>query len=375
MIIMNKTIRLLSLFLVMIFTTSVFAGCSDDKSYDNYSYGLTNEGIYENLDAHDISIPDYKSLSLTCDEVLEWGAEAIREGGRDDIKTIDDYVYAYGEDFLFGLGVTKKDVADEGDVVSASLVFHIGDKHLTEFDSTDDYKTSSDGDSIVSSFIGHKVNDEYEVQYTFDKSDPDYANQTATVKVVIKGIVSSAPIKEGMVDSNLEAIAKYLDGVTDTQSFLVALRPAIAESILPDFVRYWVLDSEWTVPDEFIDYEMYRLKARLQKIGYTYKEYLKAINITDEEARKSCESLAKENVFAMIVYEEMNLEITDDDLQKRYGDNVDYLIKAQGAPYLRLSIMRDFVWATIHLDVELQGVDRTHNKTENTEPTQPTTNN
>lgn len=350
--------KILSLLLAVILILCVGSGCTTKENYDNYSHGLTNDGIYQDLDKHSIQLPNYQ-LNLTHDDVLEWGLSLMVESGYEEIKTIDDYVYTYAEEFLYGMGVTGKEVVAEGDIVSVSLDFYLDGKQLKDFVTTADYKASVEGDSIVNSFIGHKVKDEYEVQYTFPSDDKDYAGKTATVKVVINNVVSGSPIKDGMVESNLEKIDEYLDGVVDVDTFLSALRPKLAESILMDYMKTWLNEYEWEVPEEFVEYEVYRLKARLQKIGYTYQDYLNETQMTDEECREYCELLAKENVFTMMVYQTMDMKISDSDIVSYYGENATYLVQAQGAPYLRLTLIRRVAWSKVVSDIKFQDNDAT----------------
>ena len=332
-------------------------GCRDNETYDNYSYGLDENGLYENLEKYAINVPDYKGLNLTCDGILDWAVKEMQDAEREEIKTVDDYVYAYGNELLAGLNLASKDVVDEGDLVSATLEFFVDGKKLTNFASNITSSALSDGDSIVCSFAGHKVGDKYDVQYVFPDDDKDYPGKEATVKIEIGSIVSGDPIKDGMVELNLEKLGEYIDGVTDSASFLVALRPKIVEALLPGYIQSWVISSEWDVPDEFVDYEMYRLKYRLNRLGYTYEEYLEAVKMTDEENREYCKTLVKENVFVMRACAELNINVVDKDLDLYYGENREYMERTQGAPYLRLSVMRTLVWDAVPQHVKVEGLD------------------
>jgi ABC-type enterochelin transport system ATPase subunit len=107
---------------------------------------------------------------------------------------------------------------------------------------------------------------------------------------------------------------------------------------LEDKLRY--LDSI-EVPAKYVDYEFIRLKYRLKQIGYTYKEYLSTSQMTDKDVREYCAIVARENYIAMLVCQNLDYEITNEDLKAYYGDNLDYVVSVQGEPYLRLNLMRD----------------------------------
>jgi FKBP-type peptidyl-prolyl cis-trans isomerase (trigger factor) len=360
----------------------ILSGCNkkDKTNYDNYSYGLNDLGLYEGLETYEITLPDFSKLTFTCDEILQWNVSYLFESDENsEIKTVDDYVYYYGEEFLMLLGLTSKDIAEDGDRATVSLEFYVNDKKLDDYTTTQSYVVSKDGDSIVSSFIGHKAKDSYYVDYTFPSDDPYYPSKTAKVKVTVNSIHMKDPIKNGVVENNLDAIAKQLDNVTDTDSFLKALRPKIALSTIDAFLGDYVKNNlDVQVPEAYIEYEMYRMKFRLQQIGYTYDEYLIASKTTNDEVVAYCKEIAKDNVVYMSVFQSMNTEITNEMISKYYGENTAYIMEIQGEPYMRLNIMRDLALQEIANRVVItnngQPIDKNvSDKTDETDKeTQPT---
>jgi FKBP-type peptidyl-prolyl cis-trans isomerase (trigger factor) len=358
---MNKTMikRVLSIIMVISIMACFMTGCKEDDKdvYDNYSIGLTDTGVYVNLDKYPCDVPDFKSMKFTCEEILEWGYNNLKDSGQ-EVKDVDEYVYMYGEEILTAMGLTSKEIADDGDVVSVSLEFYKDGKLMDGFSTSKSYVADLEGDAIVSSFVGHKADDKYEVDYTFPETDKEFAGQTVKVVVAISTIVDGKPIESGTVEKNLEKISEYLDGVTDTETFLAAIRPILAENTLVAFMSsYLQTFTDINLPDEYIEYEDYRLKFRLQQIGYSFENYLKSVEMTEADIKQYYEQLVRENYITMLYFQKNAMKITYADLANYYGSNFDYVKSVQGEPYMRLVLMREMVAKKMAEDVFLVGVD------------------
>lgn len=340
---MKSMKRFLSLFLVVVIGCSVLAGCSSNSKYENYSYGIEDTGYYKNFDKYTFdTVPVLEDLTVTYDEVLDWAVETSIENGSETVTDVDSYVreYATAQLYLMGLGV--KDICEVGDHVTASLSFYIDDKKLDGFDSTDSYIANTDGDAIQSSFIGHAPNDEYEVEYVFPDDDADYPGKTAIVKIVISSVVSKDPIAEGYIEKNLDTIAKYIDDVTDAESYLAAMRPKAAESTLGNYMQDYLTNLEGIEPPEdYVEYEYYRLRSRLNQLGYTYKGYLEEAGLTEEDVMDYCTKVARENCIYLTICKRYEVSVTVDDIKEYYGENYETVKDVQGHPYMKLKMFRD----------------------------------
>ena len=366
----TKTIVLL---LAITCLLSCFTGCSQKEVYDDYGYGLTENGLYENLDKYNITLPDFNKIELQYDEILQWYVDAQIEAGNQTIKTIDDYVYQYGNELLNYLGLAGKEVAELEDRVSVTLEFYKDGKKMEDFGSTGVYAVKDDGDNIMNSFLGHKKGDEYEVDYTFPEDDKDYPSQTVQVKVKINDVAMADPIASGVVEANLTKLQEELPNVTDVDTYLKALRPEIAKAILPDYMSNYVYEIKIDVPDEYTEYELYRLKFRINQIGYTYEEYCEEMKMTDEDIKAYCRQVAKENLIYMLVFKKLNYTITYEELKKYYGDNMAYTAQVQGEKYMRLNVLRDIALSEIIDMVQLPEDKSNHtNESDDSTPQQAT---
>lgn len=336
--------KIVAILLCVILALSTFAGCEENATYDNYSYGLDDSGLYLNMSNYNGDVTDFSNVTYACEDILNWGFEYLNSSSEEPAyESVDDYVRQYAKEFLAALNLTYKDVVEEGDVCSLNLTFSVDGEVLEDYSSTANYAADSSGDTIVSSLIGRNSGDQYNVEYVFPEDVEEYAGKTADVDIVINYVTIGDPLEAGVVESNLDIISEYFDNVTDTESFIHEIQPQMARSILDMYISENIDElSDFEVPGEYVDYEMYRMKARLQQLGYGYKEYLELSKSTEEEVRGYCESIAKENYFCMLIYDNVTYKITEDVAKSYFGDDYDYLVEVQGLPYVKLRIIRDY---------------------------------
>ena len=321
---------------------------------DKYSIGLTEDGFYENFDKYEKT--DFKVSDLTVDveDVLKY----VASGGEDVEVTpedVDAYVYEYGNEVLISLGLAVNEVVEDKNYVDCTLAFYVNGEQIVDMGHTEaqTYQANAEGDEIMKSFIGHKVNDEYETSYVFPDEDTVYANQTATVKIKITAINANNPLALGRVENNAEALKEYFNNADTADNFLKELRPLIAYTLLLDWATYYFQTYKGIeAPQELVDHELYRFNCRLKSFGYTMTDYLEASKLTEAEIIEYCESLVIENIMLLTIYKQSGEElVTNDDLKAMYGDDYDYTVSMLGIPYMKLDVMREI--ALNHTALEL----------------------
>lgn len=352
-------VKTISLILSSILLSTSIVGCSKNKIKEddflkNYSYGIEETGYYKNLSKYKEKLPDFKSVSITYDEVLTWGMKQMNETEDANFEKIDDYVYRYGKELLSTFGLADKETAEVGDIVNAKLEFYLDDKKLDDYTSTQNYEVDKDGDSIVKSFIGKTVKTgEYEVDYKFGESDGEHNGKTAKVKVKINSITMQDPISAGMVEANLEKVKEALPNVTDTQTFLTEIRPKLAESTLDMYLEEYLRNLEFDVPEEYVEYEFGRFQYRLTQIQYTYKKYLKEANVSDDEIKLYCKMVARQNYLSMLICQDAKIEISDKDVDSYYGQSKENMESVQGLAYMKMNMIRTYAVNQLVKDVKL----------------------
>ena len=334
--------RIISLLLVIIMVCSLVA-CSneDNKVYDDYSCGLDKNGYYLDLDKYSVDLPKLSEMKLQVDDLLKFGLTL--DTSENAPATLDAYLESYAAEVLAALGMaTKTDAIEHGDIVTADIHFFMDGKELADYATTNSYKANKDGDAIISSFIGKKYKDGYDVEYTFPADDQYYPSKTAKVTIEIKDVLLEDAINKGVVENNAEQLSKYVGTtITDKASFVQALRPRLASVLVASYLDKYLNELKFDVPKQLVDYEMYRLKARLQQIGYTYSKYLEDAVLTDKEVREYCAVVAKSNLILMLYAKEADMIVTEEEVKSYYGANFEYIHELQGMPYMKLDILRD----------------------------------
>ena len=349
--------RILAIVLALTMVLSL-AACKDNDSdkptsslenneveLDQYSIGLDENGFYENFDQYEINAVNVQELQVDVEEVLKY----IASGGEDvevSAEDIDAYVYEYANNVLVSLGLAARDVVEDKYYVDCTMEFYIDGDKLEDMGTSEaqTYQANSTGDTIMQSLIGHKVNDEYEVEYVFPEEDTSYAGKTATVKVKITAINDNNPLAAGVIEKNVEALKEYFNEADTTENFLKEIRPLIAYTHLLDYFTYYFQTYEGIeAPEKLVEDELYRFNCRLKSFGYTMTDYLEAASVTEEEIVDYCKSLVIENLLLMSVYQQSGEEpVTDDELKTMYEEeDYEYTVSMLGIPYMKLDIMRE----------------------------------
>lgn len=353
---MSKIFKIILSLCLVLAMTLAFVGCnkstSSSESHDDYSIGLDQHGFYENIDAHNKEI-SLKGLSLKTNDILIWGNKQNNADAEVN-QSLEEYLEAYAKEVLVNVGAADKETAESGDIVTLQLDFYLDGKQLNEFYGENTFQVKDDSDSIVQSVIGHKVNDEYETKYTFAETDADYPSKTADVKIKVKQIVYSNPLQDELIKKHLDKIQEVVEGVTDSKSLVTKLRPKLAKALLFDYLSDYIQNDESVkVPKEYVEYEVYRLKSRLEKVGYTYEDYLETSNTNDEDTYKQCEKFARENYTIMLYCKQNDIKTTTELIDEYFGESKETAVNIQGLAYMKLTVLRELALSQMITDVTL----------------------
>ena len=346
----------------MLATTLV--GCGEKETYkdeekiefDDYSKGLDNAGFYAGWeDALDMpNFVDFNKVVVTYDDVINRKVDAQNELEKTSL-TVDEWLYDYANEFLHALELTDKEDVAEKDIVVATTNFFIDGEPLDGYSVQQEYTVSElDESPITASMVGKELNEEYEIDYTMTVDDGEHVGKEAVVKIKIDSIRMGDPIAEGVVEDNLELLNQKIPNVETAEDLIKGLKPVAANTFLSEYMEYYIRDIlELDVPDEYTEYELYRLKHRLNQMGMSYKKYLEEAHTTDELTRKYCHDIAKENLVAMKVFDDLEVETKDTDLAEYYGDVYEDVLETQGVGYATLKIIREVALLNITSMVQL----------------------
>ena len=312
---------------------------------DKYSIGLDNDGFYEDYDKYAIADFDVHNLQVDVEDVLHYIASNGDDTAEVKPEDIDAYVYEYANNVIASLGLATRETVEDKYYVNCTLAFFINNEQIADMGHAEPqvYQANATGDTIMKSLIGHKVNDEYEVDYIFPAEDGTYAGKTAQVKIKITGINDNDPLADGVVEKNAEALKEYFNAADTTENFLKEIRPLIAYTHLLDYFTFYFQTYEGIeAPQELVDHEIYRFNCRLKSFGYTMSDYIEASKITEVEIIDYCKSLVVENLLLMSIYKQSGESaVTDEDLKTLYAADYEYTVSMLGIPYMKLDIMRE----------------------------------
>lgn len=342
-----KAMKKMGLLILSMACVTSLCACSQTKEEKvPYSIGLTEDGMYDGLDSQNLTISGFSNVEFKTSDVLDFCVKAMTVEMGEDF-TLDDYLVMEGNTVLSEMGLANKDVVELSDIAIVNLQFYDKDGNLMD-DYTHEnagYSVQEGSDEIVQSFIGHKVGENYEMNFTFPDTDQYLPGETVTVNVTIQDVQYSDPIANGIIEENLATIQEKYPTVTDAESFKQAMTRNVILNHWPEYVEKFVSESdEIVVPDVFVDFEVSRLKNRLINLSYDYEAYKTDTQLTDEDIRKSCEQNARVNMVTMVYFPMKYPTVTSEFIKAYYGaESYDYLVAHQGEPYLKLRIMRDLV--------------------------------
>lgn len=310
------------------------------KMGEVYGVGLTDDGYYVGLDTQ-TQQNIYPTTILEKD--LLASIEKMLEADAGRVMTFDTYLELYANDLLSAMELDRKDIVENTDAVLVSLQFTSANgEDMPEYRQQNQrYVVSEDADAIVSSFLGHKVGDEYTVSYTFPETDEYHPSETVSVLVKIEDIYFSDALHSGVVEKHLEEINEILIDVKDVDTFKQAIYPYMLGYHLQDYLEEQIMLSDIHVDSAWTDVEMQRLQYRLDALDMTMDQYKKELSLSEDDIRTSCEDIARVNIVTMTYFAQNCSPITEEDLIYAYGaDNLEYYTQLQGRPYLKLRLMR-----------------------------------
>lgn len=355
------TKKIITILLIAVLIISMAACSNDDnKTYDDYSYMLDDNGLYEGLDKYKEATPDFSTLSFTVEEILTYG-KGLNESTSE--QELDEYLKSYGKELLYSLGMADKDGAiEEGDMVSITLNFTVDGKQLEDYTSTNTYVATKDSDVIIGSLIGKNANDSYHVDYTFPEDDEYYPSKEAIVSVTINQVMLSDPLTDDVITKYSKELGGYVGSeINNVDNYLDAIRPRLASVLMSSYLEQYISTMDIDVPKDYTNAEVYRLKARLQKIGYKYSDYLEETQLTDKDVREYCEQVAKINYVVMLVAIQNDISVSEEELREYYSSNFEYVHETQGMPYMKLDMLRDKVLYELSYVVQLKDGDNVLN--------------
>ncbi len=350
----NKMLKVLSIALTAALIVSM-SGCGDSKdegSSDeelNFSAGLTEEGLLSEINPKDyvVDLAEYKNIEIPESELAVTDEELQQE--------IDSVLSNYPDTAQ----VKDRAVAD-GDTVN---IDYVGSIDGVEFANGSTQGNGTDVtigqtqyiDDFLEQLIGHMPGETFDVNVTFpeDYGDEAVNGKDAVFKTTINYISESKTpeLTDEFVISNLQESYGY----TSVEDMKAKLKEDLSESKKTQYIWEYVLENSTfkelpnDLVQEQIDLRLKVLESQMKYSGFTMEQYLEANNFEDEDAliesfRQPCEELIKEYIAFQVIFEDENLEISEDDMKEFFNtDDLSSYTDYYGAGYMNRLVMDNSV--------------------------------
>ena len=317
------------------------AGCGDQKTSSgtvDYSVGLNDDGTLKDINPADyVTIAEYKTIEIPQDEI------AVSD--EDLQEAVDNLLSQYPET----VQVTDRAVAD-GDSVNIDYVGSVDGEEFEGGSTNGAGTTVTIGetqyiDDFLEQLIGHKPGETFDINVTFpdDYGQENLNGKDAVFKTTINYIEESntPELTDAFVTENLQETYGYTSAADTKAKLTEELKSVNTENYIYD---YMLEKSEFKelpkdVVEEQMDLRVQAIEQQMEYSGIAMEDYLKEYDFEDEDAfresfREDCEELVKMYMICQIVYENENLEVTDDDLQEIFGtEDISEMVEYYGEGY------------------------------------------
>lgn len=347
----KRTVKLCSAVLAVFLMTGMLAGCGDtqeDSDTLNFSVGLKEDGTMDGISPADYVTPvGYDAIEVPDAEI------AVSD---EDLQSqIDSILQNYAETSQ----ITDRAVAD-GDTVNIDYVGRIDGVEF-ENGSTQGQGTSvTIGttqyiDDFIDQLVGHMPGETFDVNVTFpeDYGDEAVNGKDAVFETTINYIEESTlpELTDEFVAENLQES----EGYTSVEDMRTKIREDQYEMNKQQYLYEYILDnSEFKeLPSDFVDeqltLQMRYVETQLQSTGASLDEYLEQMGYENEDELKesfrgSIEELVRYYLVCQSIFEEQQMEITDEDRQAFFdNEDISQYTKYYGEGYVNRLVMDNMV--------------------------------
>lgn len=332
-----------------------------------YSATLDDNGYYTGIKATDyVQLPDdYDSISVPA------------EYGEVSEESIDNNIHELTINMGTATQITDRPAA-EGDAVTIDFV---GTVNGVEFDggSATGYVLELGSGDFIAGFedqiIGHNVGETFDVNVTF----PDGYGQTTdaegnTIDLSGANAVFTTTLNDIAVYSLTNSdVAKAFEGYTlDDGSIIDSVDKARTyfeqyaryESVVSYLADYLMTNSAFMedIPDEIVENEFLMEEAYISELatsnGMTVDELLQSGGYNDMDAylNASEEYIRQDLQYCFIIQaiaENLNIEVTDEDIESSYGTDADSAVTTYGKGYVAQQVLTYLVMDELYTNAKI----------------------
>ncbi len=299
------------------------------KPIDDYSKGLTDAGLIEDVTAKDyVTLCDYKAMEVVYSELAPTEEEINEQidsmlNGYKEYSTEAGLVVAQDDTVNLDYAGTIDGVAFEGGTSEGGYDLVIGSGSFIE--------------GFEEQLIGHKIGSQFDIEVTFPEeypNNPDLAGKDAVFAITLNGMYVKPEFTDDFVKENLSDVALTADAYREY------LEEEGFETALNEYVETYILENSEVsdCPDKYTeimmgitkyqavqDYEAmneyYRTYLGVDLYG-SFAEYAQVDNDLEYEAqlRLQAEDVVEDNLIIQAIYEDAGLIVTSEHVDAVLAD-------------------------------------------------------
>lgn len=332
------------------------SGTQGEEQAFDFSKGLDANGHWDGIKALDIvTLPQYKDMEIPADKI------AVSDEEINQIKS--NLVKPYGvADKIMDTEIKQGDTVNIDYVGSVDGVEFVGGN--TEGKG---YNLEIGSGSFIEGFedqlVGHRSGDTFEVHATFpegykDSTDKDgntvvLAGKEAVFVTTVNHIVGEMQYPEfndEFVTTNLKdqyewsTAAEAEDGIREILStdkkysyIMEKLNEGMEIKEIPE-----------SVMNAKMELEVMNAKANAAQYGMPFEQFLTLMGYETEDAfregsKENVEKGCRQSLMAQAIAETENLEVTEEDINKAFGENASKVLEQYGEGYVKMALLNDKV--------------------------------
>ena len=303
-----------------------------DFTPDQYSYGYTDEGYIEGVNALEyVELPDFSHVNIKKSKI---------EPTETDIAT---YLYMFLSEYMIE---DRESVVKDGDTLNIDYVGYVDGEAFAGGDTQGKGTAVTIGvtsyiDDFLEQLIGHKPGETFDVNVTFPdpyQNNPALAGKDAVFVTTINYISVAPEFDEKFISEHQEEVDSVFGGDIKTQDDAKQrVRDYYYDTNLMKAIEEVLQDSMdgFDAPEKAIETARNQMDINTQLYyGMNLISFGSAYGYSETQMDTMIENQAKALMVHQAVAEQNNWHYTEEDLREEFGDKYQEFVDIYGKGYL-----------------------------------------
>ena len=303
-----------------------------DFTADQYSYGYTDEGYIEGVNALDyVDLPDFSHVNIKKSKIEPTDTE------------IASYLYMFLSEYMIE---DKESVVKDGDTLNIDYVGYVDGVAFEGGDTQGQGTAVTIGvtsyiDDFLEQLIGHKPGETFDVNVTFPDpytNNPDLAGKDAVFVTTINYISVAPDFDEAFISEHQEEVDSVFGGDIKTpDDAKKRVRDYYYDTNLMNAIEDVLQDAMdgFDAPEKAIETARNQMDINTQLYyGMTLASFTSTYGYSETQMNTMIENQAKALMVYQAVAEQNDWHYTEEDLREEYGDKYQEFVDIYGKGYL-----------------------------------------